>query len=216
MTQFAKIEFFKTQFLSIQSFDRMQWNSYDGRARLAAGGTGLALLVALVIGFVWVFGTVQGSRAELAESRLMMERVALKRDQNADGNPEARMKRVLIGATASADVQARFQTVLKTIADRHGVEIDTLQMLKVEPAGGLMRHKLRLVAAIPERKLGDFFIALANNEPGIFVAGGELRPVPQRAARLKAAGQVDKMIALRIDLTAFSPAATKPQAAGGS
>jgi Type II secretion system (T2SS), protein M subtype b len=112
-------------------------------------------------------------------------------------------------------VQARFQTILKTIADAHGVEIETLQMLKVEPAGGLLRHKLRLVAAIPEPKFGAFVMALAQNQPGIFVVAADVQLVPQRVARLNAAN-ASRMLALRLDMTAFSPAGPRSEAAGGS
>jgi hypothetical protein len=155
---------------------------YDRRAAVACLAA-IACAPLLAGALIWsLIGGIDDLESQLAEAR----RLAGSSDRRAVELRAAEVlskdaRAVLIAEASEAGVQARFQSLLKTTAAEHGVEVDTLQPLKTERAGRLLKTTVKLDGSIPEVSIGRFLSALAVNRPMVAIESFELRPVPRRA-----------------------------------
>jgi hypothetical protein len=181
---------------------------YDGRA-VGACLAAIACAPLLLGALIWsLVGAVNDLESRLAEARRLAgssDRRAVELAAAEALSKDARA--VLIAAASEAEVQARFQSLLKTVAAEHGVEVDTLQPLKTERAGRLLKTTVKLDGSLPETGIGRFISALAVHKPMIVLESFELRPVPRRA--LASDSSLGRM-AISFSFAAYAP----PEAAG--
>ncbi|MFM2421577.1 MAG: Type secretion system protein subtype b [Pseudomonadota bacterium] len=130
----------------------------------------------------------------------------------AGGSPLAQeFKKRVFTATNSADFQSQLQARIKVEADKSGITVDSMQVMRTERIGGLSRITIRLDGVVPQSNLGRFLKDLASGAPAVLIHTFELRPAQQLANRLNNGGISERSLQARFDFTAVSPVATAPQ-----
>jgi hypothetical protein len=180
---------------------------YARKAIASLVGLGLAGIVVSGVLVFTVANSFMETRRTLAESRRLIERstVGVTGVSRGVATPTAKaaLARALLSGVDPAELQSQLQTLVKDVAGRHAVIIDSLQVLKTERVGGLNRMSLRLDGSLPQANLGAFLADLATGEPVILFQGLELRPQVLQANRLTLATSGGGMIAARVELAAY-------------
>jgi Type II secretion system (T2SS), protein M subtype b len=179
-----------------------------GYERKAVGSLVLAMLLVGLSGLaviaVFVSSLIE-QRRSLAE---LQAAVALaEAERKGEGKPSpavAQLTPRLFKAATPAEFQAQLQSLVKDVAARHSVTVDSLQSMNAERAGGLNKLALRMDAAVPNAALGPFLADLATGEPLVLLKSMELRPLLLQANRLNNGGRPDNAMQARLDFTAYA------------
>jgi type II secretory pathway component PulM len=164
-------------------------------------------LALLALGQMALMGHETLSAARSERSRL--ERL-VSMPAEADDPPAVKGLAQVADAAAAGSA---LQDAVNRSAEAKGFKIENLQLLEPVKRGGLTEVTLRVNGVIPEQSALPFLAELADAEPSITARTVELQKVPEMALLDDGQQATDRMLAIRLELSALAvldPGKTTP------
>ncbi|MEO0429927.1 MAG: GspMb/PilO family protein [Pseudomonadota bacterium] len=163
----------------------------DTRLALAAFVTTVALgLGALGVEAV---SAIKALEADIDEKRVVLARGKL---AETASTPIA-----AYSARTAEEARARFQTDLQTLADKHGLAIETLDSADLVLVNGMVRIGVTVSGSIAENELAELLIALDSARPAVLVEGISLR-----RGRGQRTAKTPRLLPIRLEIVAYADA----------
>jgi hypothetical protein len=178
--------------------------TYRQRAIVSVFATGILIGVLAISGAMLLLRHVHEAQDNLAFARRAVETIAQRGDPVVAQKAarDALDARLVKGRTA-AEAQASLQTLLKEIAQRRRMDIESLQPLPTENAGGLLVLRIKLSGSLPESELGPVITEFGAAPTPVFVDAIEIKPEIQRSTASSDKPE-ERRLSVRLDVGAHS------------